>query len=66
MERLSPSTKTNLDRLENLPDPAVKTIYIVSSIVAQAVSDRTDVMIPDDPVRDEAGRIIGARGLARV
>lgn len=61
-----PIYKNKFGQVENLPDPAPETIYIVSSIVAQAVPDRTDVMVPDDPVRDEAGRIIGAKGLARV
>lgn len=41
--------------------------YIVSSVVAQAVAGtRDDVLVPDDLVRDEQGRVIGARALARV
>jgi hypothetical protein len=41
--------------------------YIVSAIVAQAVSRlRSDLLIPDDAVRDGAGRIIGCRAFARV
>lgn len=41
-------------------------IYIVSALVAQALPDRDDIFIPDDVVRDDSGRIIGCRALARI
>lgn len=50
-----------------LPAPVAGTILIVSAITAQAVKGlRDDVFIPDDAVRDDAGRIIGCRALGRV
>ena len=50
----------------NLPDTQPDTIYVVSALVAQAVPDRPDVFIVDDAVRDNHGRIIGAKALAHV
>jgi len=51
---------------ENPVDPRPDTIYVVSALVAQAVPERQDVFIVDDAVRDDQGRIIGARALAHV
>lgn len=59
-----PIHRTTFGAVEGLPEPQGDTIYIVSTIVAQAVPDRQDVFIVDDAVRDETGRIIGARALA--
>jgi hypothetical protein len=61
-----PVYKNEFGRVENLPDPQPDTLYIVSSLVAQAIPDRKDVLIPDDSVRDNEGRIIGAKALAHV
>lgn len=52
--------------VQGLPEPAKETIYIVSSITAQACPEREDVYIVDDSVRNETGRIIGVRALAHV
>ena len=49
-----------------LPDPQPDTIYVVSTLVAQAVPYRQDVLIVDNAVRDDQGRIIGARALAHI
>lgn len=49
-----------------LPEPQEGTIYLVSSLVAARCSERNDVFIPNDSVRDDQGRIIGCRSLARV
>ncbi|WP_077616859.1 hypothetical protein [Caenibacillus caldisaponilyticus] len=58
--------RTQFGEVEGLPDPQPDTVYIVSSLVAQAVKgQRVDVLIVDDAVRDDQGRIIGARALAR-
>ncbi|RMG02005.1 MAG: hypothetical protein D6735_10970 [Acidobacteria bacterium] len=58
-----PVVKTVFGDVENLPDRADDTIYIVSSIVAQAVAGkRDDVVAPDTgptALRDEAGKIVG-------
>lgn len=61
-----PVNKTKFGEVEGLPDPQPNTIFIVSAVVAQAVPHRPDVFIVDDAIRDEQGRIIGARALAHV
>lgn len=61
-----PINQTRFGQVEYLPEPQPDTIYIVSALVAQAVPDRSDVFVVDDAVRDEQGRIIGARALAHV
>lgn len=54
-----------------LPDPEPNTIYLVSSLVGQALaqSGRDDVYGPDTSpqsvVKDSVGRIIGTRGLVK-
>lgn len=59
-----PVNKSRFGEVENLLEPQEGTIYIVSYLTAQAVSEREDVFITDDAVRDEQGRIIGYRALA--
>lgn len=61
-----PITRSVFGAVEGLPDPAPRTHYIVSRVVAEAARDRRDLLVPDDTVRDEQGRIIGCRALARV
>jgi len=61
-----PVNKTQFGTVSDLPDPRPDTIYVVSALVAQAVPDRPDVFMVDDAVRDEQGRIIGAKALAYV
>ena len=61
-----PVNQTRFGEVSDLPDPQPDTIYVVSALVAQAVPYRQDVFIVDDAVRDEQGRIIGARALAHV
>lgn len=61
-----PVNQTRFGMVSNLPDPQPDTIFVVSALVAQAVPDRQDVVIPDDAVRDDQGRIIGCRALAHV
>lgn len=55
-----------LGPVEGLPAPEDGVIYVISRLVAEAVPHRTDVLAPGEPVRDDGGRIIGARGLCRV
>jgi hypothetical protein len=59
-------TRTSFGRLEGLPDPQPGVLYLTSALAAQAAaaSGRTDVVMVDDPVRDDQGRVIGARALA--
>ena len=64
-----PVNRTQFGTVTGLPDPqqvGPDTIFVVSALVAQAVPERQDVFIVDDAVRDEQGRIIGARALAHV
>lgn len=61
-----PVMHTTYGEVEGLPEPEEGTIYVVSALTAQAMPERADVYITDNPVRDEAGRIIGCRGLAHV
>jgi hypothetical protein len=61
-----PVNQTRFGKVSDLPEPQPDTIYVVSALVAQAVPERQDVVIVDDAVRDDQGRIIGARALAYV
>lgn len=62
-----PVVKTVFDTVvTDLPDPQDRVIYLTSTLVAQAVPDRTDVLVPADLRRDEAGRIIGCGALQRL
>jgi len=47
-----------------LPPQKEGVYYIVSLPVAQAFPERDDFLIPDQLVRDEKGRVIGARSFA--
>ena len=49
-----------------LPAPSEGVIYIVSALAAQGCSNREDVFVPNDSVRDENGKIVGCRSLARI
>lgn len=60
-----PITRNTYGTVTGLPEPKEGRYYVVPSLVAQAVQ-RGDVLIPNDAVRDENGRIIGCRSLARV
>lgn len=61
-----PVNRTQFGEVTGLPDPQPNTIFVVSALVAQAVPNQADVFIVDDTVRDEQGRIIGAKALALV
>ena len=63
-----PVTRNTYGEVEGLPDEEPGVFYIVSSIVRSALIEegiqRGDVLIPNESVRDENGRIIGCRSLA--
>lgn len=61
-----PITKTTYGEIEGLPEQDRDHIYIVSALVANAATDRYDLVIPNELVRDENGRIIGCKSLAKV
>ena len=51
-------------RLVDLPAPRAGTRYVVSRVTALAARDRDDLMFPFDEIRDDHGRVTGARELA--
>lgn len=65
-----PVHKSIFGDVEGLPEPRENTVYIVSTVVLQALKAknivRRDLVSPDTTpngvVRDEEGRIIGVRG----
>lgn len=59
-------TQSKFSDVTGLPKAEKDTFYIVSSLVASRCKDRTDVLIPNESVRDDKGRIIGCRSLGRV
>lgn len=61
-----PVCRSTYGAVEGLLEMQDGVIYVVSALTAQACPDRADVYITDDPVRDEAGRIIGCRGIAHL
>ena len=60
-----PVTTSVFGEVENLPEPTDGNIFIVSSLVAGRVPERSgkDVFIPNESVRDDSGRIIGCKSL---
>lgn len=48
----------------NLPPEKEGQYYIVSRAVQSAYPDRTDLLIPNETVRDDKGRIVGCQSLA--
>lgn len=60
-----PVNRVFLGEVTGLPAPQPGVAYIVSRVVAEAARGRDDLFIVDDTVRDEQGRIVGARALAR-
>lgn len=65
-EGVIPVYVASFGAVEGLPPAQPDTVYLVSSLVAQALRGRKDLLSPDDTVRDKAGQIIGCRGFARV
>jgi len=61
-----PLVSKRLGAADELPPRERGTCYIVSLPAAQACCERQDFLIPDDYIRDEGGRIVGCRRLARV
>lgn len=53
-------------KVSGLPDPQEDTFYIVSALVAKQLPLRNDLIVPDDTVRDEKGRIISCRAFSKV
>lgn len=60
-----PVVRTVLGSPQGLPEPEEGVLLIVSALVAEhpSVSHRTDLAYPGEAIRDENGRIVGAKGL---
>lgn len=58
-----PLSKTTFGQVQDLPEPKDGVLLVVSALVRQAVPTRTDVASPGDLVRDEAGNVVGCKGL---
>jgi hypothetical protein len=56
--------KTTFSAVEGLPEPHDDTLYLVSSIVAQAAKGRSDVVAPDTGATAirENGQVVAVRG----
>lgn len=50
--------------VQDLPSSVEGTVYIVSRLVAAAVPNRDDLLIPGALVRDELGKVVGCEGLS--
>lgn len=62
-----PISKNFYGEIIGLPEPQPGVFYVVSALVAQAAAgQRTDLLVVNDTVRDQEGRIIGCRGFARI
>ncbi|WP_237564169.1 hypothetical protein [Actinomyces sp. 432] len=46
-----------------LPAPEPGTVYVTSRVVAEHFPQRTDLVWPDDLIRDADGQVVGARRL---
>lgn len=58
-------TKQVFGAVQGVPDREEGVAYIVSRIVADALTFRDDLFIPGPMVRDENGRVIGCQGLSK-
>ena len=58
-----PLSRTEFGEPVNLPEPEEGTLFIVSQIVKNALTERADLVVPADVLRDEKGQIIGCKSL---
>jgi hypothetical protein len=61
-----PVIASSFGEVIDLPEPVDATYYIVSSLTAQAAEGRTDLLVTEDTVRNEAGQIIGCRAFGKI
>jgi hypothetical protein len=50
----------------NLPEVRPGQLIIVARMVAEAAADRSDLVFPDDLVRNDNGAVVGCRRLSRL
>jgi hypothetical protein len=58
-----PLVRTTMGEIEGLPAPEAGVLLVVSAMVAEAAPSREDLAYPGEAIRDESGRVVGARGL---
>ena len=61
-----PVNATTFGQVTGLPEYTPCLAYIVSRVIAEALPARRDLYCVDDTVRDDQGRVIGARALCQV
>lgn len=65
-----PVVKTELGEVLGLPEPTEDTVFIVSRITVEAARaqglNTDDLLVTSGAVRDDQGRIVGCRALARL
>lgn len=59
-----PLTETKFGTTEHLPKKQVGVFLIVSRLVLAANPKRTDLIVPNDLVRNEKGHIVGCKSFA--
>jgi hypothetical protein len=64
--RTFPVSVASYGATEGMPEPEDGTLHVVARIVAEANLNRLDLLIVNDTVRDDTGRIIGCKGFARL
>lgn len=60
-----PLNVSKFGEVVDLPEQQDGVFLIVSRLVISALPDRDDLIVPDDLVRDDQGRIIGCRSFSR-
>lgn len=58
-----PLVRSTMGNVQGLPAQEAGVVLVVSALVAEAASKRTDLAYPGEAIRDAEGRIVGARGL---
>ncbi len=61
-----PVIEARMGQVRNLPEPRADTWLVVSYPVAYANPERSDLLVPEDLIRDERGVVVACRSLARV
>ena len=57
-------TKTSYGEVIGLPEQLPGTFYIVSRLVRNALPNRTDLLVPNQLIRDSEGQIVGCRSFS--
>ena len=61
-----PVNRRQFGEVTGLPDPVDGVVLLVSRIVAEAAGDRDDLIMVDETIRDQDGRIVGAAAFSRL